>query len=131
VAFGLWTVGDDGMVDVIGFSRPGIKSRLPELFSETAAQALLMAEKLRLRANCPDVPLIIDVQFRHRRGETYYSAVYPDENVQIGQFVAATRLDIPSVHQELEREIWFGLGVPHVGSAELDFDWAFSNYLDE
>jgi hypothetical protein len=72
-----------------------------------------MAEKLRMQAGSPDVPLIIDLQFHHDgtaaayAGEVYFSdglgAV--DENVRIGPFVVATRAEIQVVYHELEREI--------------------------
>ncbi len=97
-----------------------------------------MAEKLRLRAGRPDVPLAIDAQFRHdgtalamldRESALRSSPSVPDENVKIGPFVVATRAEIPSVHQEIEREIWFGLGVSFVRPTEPDFEDAFSNYL--
>jgi len=129
-AFGLWTIGDDGLVDITGLSLSSNNRHFPGWFSETIAQALLMAEKLRLRAGRTDVPLIIDAQFHHD-GSAVAAADWdnlfdiPDENVLIGPFVVATRAEIPRVHQELEREIWCGLGVPHI----IDFDWAFSEYL--
>ena len=93
-----------------------------------------MAEKMRLRAGRPDVPLIIDAQFHHdgtavaTDWNNPYTGV-PDETVLIGPFVVTTRSEIPSVHQELEREIWFGLGVPRINLEDLDFDRAFSGYL--
>jgi hypothetical protein len=129
----LWTVGDDGLVDITGLSLSSNNRHSPAGFSWTTAQVLLMAEKLRLLARCPDVPLIIDAQFSHDGtaqavlGEYCYNV--PDENVLIGPFVVTKRAEIPKVYQEIEREIWFGLGVPRVIHADLDFDWAFSNYL--
>jgi hypothetical protein len=129
--FGVWTIGDDGLADITGFSLTDRHS--PVWFTETVAQALLMGEKLRLRANRPEVPLIIDVQFHHDGtaqtvlGDSYKAT--PDETIQIGPFVVGTRVDIPPVYQELEREIWFGLGIPQVIRAELDFEGVFSDYL--
>jgi hypothetical protein len=64
-AFGLWTIGDDGLVDITGLSYPPNNRHFPVLFSETVAQVLLIAEKLRLRAGRPDVPLVIEAQFHH------------------------------------------------------------------
>jgi hypothetical protein len=116
-AFGFWTVGDDGLLDITGLSiSPSNWSprnqHHPGLFSETVAQALLMAEKLRSWAGCPDVPLIIDAQFHHdgtaeaNSEWTHHSYTgVPDETVLIGPFVVATKAEIPSVYQELEREI--------------------------
>jgi hypothetical protein len=63
--YGLWTVGDDGLVDITGLSLSSNNRHSPAGFSWTTAQVLLMAEKLRLLARCPDVPLIIDAQFSH------------------------------------------------------------------
>jgi hypothetical protein len=34
-----------------------------------------------------------------------------------------------AVYQELEREIWFGLGISRITPANIDFDQAFSEYL--
>jgi hypothetical protein len=138
--FSLWTIGDDGLVEVIGFrlSQEGENKHYPGLFSLVVAQVLLMAEKLRLRARRPDVPLAIDAQFQHdgtalamlgRESEWYSSPGVPDEKVKIGPFLVATRAEIPSVHQEVEREIWFGLGVSHISPTKPDFEAAFSNYL--
>jgi hypothetical protein len=133
-AFGLWTIGDDGLVDITGLSYPPNNRHFPGRFSETVVQALLMAEKMRLRAGRPDVPLIIDAQFHHD-GTALAAADWdnsfdiPEENVLIGPFVVATREEMPRVHQELEREIWFGLGISRFPQANLDFDRAFSDYL--
>ena len=80
------------------------------------------------------MPLIIDAQFHHD-GTAVATPDWgilfdvPDENVLIGPFVVATRAEIPRLHKELEREIWFGLGVPRIIQANLDFDRAFSEYL--
>jgi hypothetical protein len=133
-AFGLWTIGDEGLLDITGLSLSSKNRHFPGWFSETVAQALLMAEKLRLRTGRPDVPLIIDAQFHHD-GTAVAAADWdnsfdiPEENVLIGPFAVATRAEIPRVHQELEREIWFGLGISRFPQADLDFDRAFSNYL--
>lgn len=100
-------------------------------------QALLIAEKLRIQAGCPDVPLIIDVQFHHdgtaaaHAGESYFSddlgAV--DENVLIGPFVVNTRDEITEVYHDLQREICFGLGIPRILDTKLDLASAMSKYL--
>jgi len=138
--FSLWTIGDDGLIEVIGFSLSHEleKRHYPGWFSLSVAQLLLMAEKLRLRAGRPDVPLAIDAQFLHdgtalamldRESALYLSPAVPDENIEIGPFVVATRAEIPNIHQEIECEIWFRLGVPRVSPAEPDFEAAFSNYL--
>jgi hypothetical protein len=65
--FSLWTIGDDGLVEVIGISlgQGSQNKHYPGGFSVLVAQVLLMAEKLRLRAGRPDVPLVIDAQFLH------------------------------------------------------------------
>jgi hypothetical protein len=65
--FSLWTIGDDGLVNVVGFrlAHDSQNQYYPGGFSLTVAQVLLMAEKLRLKAGRPDVPLVIDAQFRH------------------------------------------------------------------
>jgi hypothetical protein len=133
-AVGFWTVGDDGLVDVTGLSLSSNNSYYPSWFTETVAQVLLLAEKLRLRAGRPDVPLIIDAQFHHDGtavAATDWDNSFDilDENVLIGPFVVATREEIPRVYQELEREIWFGLGILRFPQADLDFDRAFSDYL--
>jgi hypothetical protein len=47
----------------------------------------------------------------------------------IGPFGVTTREELERVHQEVEREIWFGLGVPRVILEEIDFESAFSTYL--
>lgn len=138
--FSLWTIGDDGLVEVVGFSlgQEAENKHSPGWFSLAVAQVLLMAEKLRLRAGRPDVPLAIDAQFQHDgtalamldpESELYFSPGVPDEKVQIGPFVVATQAEIPSVHQEVERKIWFGLGVSRVKPTKPDFEAAFSNYL--
>lgn len=97
-----------------------------------------MAEKLRLLAGRPDVPLVIDAQFHHGgtalampdpKSALYFPPDVPDENVKIGPFAISTRAEIPTVHQEIEREIWFGLGVSQISPANLDFEAAFSKYL--
>jgi hypothetical protein len=72
--FSLWTIGDDGLVEVIGFrlSQEAENKHYPGWFSLAVAQVLLMAEKLRLRAGRPDVPLAIDAQFQHD-GTAFYA----------------------------------------------------------
>ncbi len=138
--YSLWTIGDNGLVEVIGFSlgQEAENKHYPGWFSLAVAQVILMAEKLRLRAGRPDVPLVIDAQFRHegtalakvdRESMWDLSPGVPDENVKIGPFVIAARGDIPNIYQEFEREIWFGLGVPRISQAKPDFDTVFSNYL--
>jgi hypothetical protein len=138
--FSLWTIGDNGLVEAVGFSlgQESENKHYPGWFSVVVAQVLLMAEKLRLRAGRPDVPLAIDAQFLHdgtasawldQETAFYLSLGVPDENVKIGPFGVATRAEILKVHQEVEREIWFGLGVPRVYPAEPDFEAAFSSYL--
>jgi hypothetical protein len=47
----------------------------------------------------------------------------------IGPFGVTTREELERAHQEVEREIWFGLGVLRVVPAEIDFESAFSTYL--
>jgi hypothetical protein len=131
-AFGLWTIGDDGLAEITGLSYPPNNLHFPGEFSETVVQALLMAEKLRLRAGRPNVPVIIDAQFHHDGTAVAVTDMnhrfnIPDENVLIGPFVVATREEIPRVHQELEREIWLGLGISRFPRADLDFDRAFSD----
>lgn len=141
--FSLWTIRDDGLVEVVGFSfDPYVNNKYcPEWYSITVAQVLLMAEKLRLRAGRPDVPLVVDARFRHNGsaracldGQDRYRFGYedpaaPDENILFGPFVAARRAELPTLHREVEREIWFGLGVPGVLPLGLDFEAAFSSYL--
>jgi hypothetical protein len=46
----------------------------------------------------------------------------------IGPFVVTARAELERVHREIEREIWFGLGVSRVLPAMLDFESAFSTY---
>ncbi|WOJ90840.1 ATP-binding protein [Methylocapsa polymorpha] len=135
--FSLWTIGDDGLVDVVGFSlsRDSKNEHYPGWFSLTVAQLLLMAEQLRLTAGRPDVPLIVDAQFRHigtaraLPGPGAWEVGLPDENVAIGPFAVTARAELPRVHRDIEREIWFGLGVPRVVPLEVDFETVFSNYL--
>jgi hypothetical protein len=128
----LWTIGDDGLVDITGLSLSSNNRHFPGSFSETVAQALLIAEKLRLRTGRPDVPLIAQL---HHDGTAVAAADWDDsfdiqdENVLIGPFVVAARAEIPRVHKELEREIWFGLGISRFPQADLDFDRAYSDYL--
>ena len=94
--FSLWTIGDDGLVEVMGFSlsQDAENKHYPGWFSLAGAQVLLMAEKLRLRAG-PDVPLAIDAQFQHdgtalamldRKSALYSFPGMPDEKVEIGPF---------------------------------------------
>jgi hypothetical protein len=52
-----------------------------------------------------------------------------DENILIGPFEIATRADLPTVHREIEREIWFGLGARKVQPLEVDFETSLSKYL--
>lgn len=126
-------------MDVAGLSLHFDNLHYPGWFSVIVAQVLLMAERLRLRAGTPDVPFIIDAQFHHDGkaraapgGRSFYEDIspgVPDETVKIGPFEITTRAELERVHQEVEREIWFGLGVPRVIPAELDFDSVFSTYL--
>jgi hypothetical protein len=46
----------------------------------------------------------------------------------IGPFVITAREEPQRVHQEVEPEIWFGLGISRVLPAMLDFESAFSTY---
>jgi hypothetical protein len=138
-AFSFWTIGDDGSVDVARLSLRSNNRHYPGWFSVIVAQVLLMSEKLRLRAGTPDVPFIIDAQFHHDGnaiavpgGRSFREGVspgVPDETVMIGPFVMTTRAELQRVHQEVEREIWFGLGFSRVFPEELDFESAFSTYL--
>jgi hypothetical protein len=134
LAFSLWTIGDDGLVDVTGLSLRSNNKHYPGWFSVVVAQVLLIAEKLRLRAGRPDVPLVIDAQFHHDGTALaalgFWEGVsLPDETVMIGPFVITTRAELQKVHQEVEREIWFGLGISRVFPLDLDFESAFSTYL--
>jgi Putative DNA-binding domain len=138
--YSLWTIGDDGLVEVVGFTfgQESENKHYPGWFSLAVAQILLMAEKLRLQAGRPDIPFVVDAQFLHdgtalamldRESSWYLSPGVPDKNVKIGPFVVSARTEIPRIYQEFEREIWFGLGVPRVIAAKPDFETAFSSYL--
>jgi hypothetical protein len=104
------------------------------------AQVLLMAEKLRCVPVFPDLPLVVDAQFHHDGKATgapggrtsFLERVLPgvpDETVMIGPFEITSRAELQTVHKEIEREIWFGLGISRVLPAELDFESAFSTYF--
>jgi hypothetical protein len=49
----------------------------------------------------------------------------------IGPFVVTTRAELERVHREIEREIWFGLGVSRGLPIEPDFEFAFASLTDQ
>jgi hypothetical protein len=136
--YSVWTIGDDGLLEAAGLSLArdhsgGKNEHYPGWFTIPVAQSLVMSDKLRIKAGRPDVPFIVDCQFMHdgsaraalNAGDGA-TVVAPDENVAIGPFVVERRADIPTVFSEIEREIWFGLGVSAVRPTMINFQEAFA-----
>jgi len=133
-AFGFWMLSDDGIVEASGLSLNEDNEHWPDEFSALSAQLLLISERMRLWSGRPDIPIVFDAQFHHDgtargvAGRTSKMAGL-DERITIGPFTATNRSQFPQVHQELEREIWAGLGFSKFPKSEIDFDSAFQDYL--
>jgi hypothetical protein len=128
--YSLWTIHDDGLMEAAGLSI-GEKHH-PGWFAASVAQVLIMAEWLRVKAGRPDIPFVVDCEFLHdgyaRIGVGAGQSPNmdpPDEEIRIGPFSVERRAELAAVFSEIEREIWFGLGVPETYHSRLNLEPTF------
>ncbi len=138
-AHGLWAVGlgpshwsirADGTVSVMGF-RPGhtgsdgdnLNFHFPGWYAATAAQIMIMADRIRRYAGRPDIPIEVDCEIIHdgsaQGGRSNLLDWTRDLGIclplnSIGPFLLTSRASIPDAFNRMEREIWHAFGVSEI-----------------
>lgn len=133
--FGVWFIGDRGVVDVRGLVvldafRDIAYAFVPEIFPPVAIQVIAMGERLRRLAKRPDVECAVECEFLvpHPANAISIGASFPEGTpvtegaIRIGPYSLGVIEDWSTAYGELERGIWHGLGlaVPKRLTFEMD-----------
>ncbi|MEZ2407333.1 helix-turn-helix domain-containing protein [Bosea sp. RCC_152_1] len=129
---GYWTIGEDGVVSLIGFSASSDQLHAPARYVTSAAMVIAMSERLRRRAGRPDVPIEIDCGFMHdgtaraavERSHSRFPA--PENEFEIGPYLLTSRSTVAEVFEHIETQIWAGFSVPFVQKVGISFAHALS-----
>jgi hypothetical protein len=132
--FSRWFLGTDGMVEAMGMRWR--EAHYPGWYAFTAAQLMIMAERLRRTAGRPDVEYVLDCQFLNYEGNVKAAVTgLADWNrvsevlagsIDIGPFSAGPSERFGQAFDQIEREIWYGLGLYPDRSLDVAFDQACS-----